>query len=63
MASHPHYDKKVFKALDICIFTACLGQIKWKKMPHQKFFQNPLLGCQWNVLKGKRKISAIESAT
>ena len=43
--------------------TACWGEIKWKKMPHQKFFQNPLLGCQWNVLKGRKKNSAVEAYT
>ena len=36
--------------------TVCWGEIKWKKMPHQKFFQNPLLGCLWNILKGGKKI-------
>ena len=33
--------------------TACWGDFNSKELSFQKFLQNPFLGCQWNVLKGK----------
>ena len=29
--------------------TECWGETNYRKKLHQKFLQNPLLGCQWNL--------------
>ena len=34
------------------LYTECWGGFKWEKKVHQKFFQNPFLGCQWNLWRG-----------